>query len=104
MVLCVGAWAGQLLDAALVGGGNGGWGRLITPLRGHLLQISAAAAHSVPRLTHGLMETAYTAVRFLKFFGWGYGVRFCPGTQFIVITDVRMPCFDHAARNTFSRL
>lgn len=67
VVLCVGAWAGQLLDAALVGGGGGGWGRLITPLRGHLLQISAAAAHSVPRLTHGLMETAYTAVRFLHF-------------------------------------
>lgn len=57
-VLCAGAWSGQLLDRML---GCSNYSRLITPLRGHLLQIPAAAAHGVPHLTHGLMETKYCA-------------------------------------------
>jgi glycine/D-amino acid oxidase-like deaminating enzyme len=57
-VLCAGAWSGQLLDRAL---GCSTYAQLITPLRGHLLQIPAAAARGL-KLARGVMETAYCAV------------------------------------------
>lgn len=59
-VVCAGAWAGQLLDTAAAAGGH--YARLITPLRGHLLQLSASAAPGVPRLHRGAMETQYLKV------------------------------------------
>jgi glycine/D-amino acid oxidase-like deaminating enzyme len=60
-VLCAGAWSGQLLDRALR---CSSYTQLITPLRGHLLHLPAAAVPSM-KLAHGMMETAYCAVRAL---------------------------------------
>lgn len=58
-VVCAGAWAGQLLDAAA--GTADFYTRLITPLRGHLLQLPAAAAGGV-LLRRGVMEMQYLKV------------------------------------------
>lgn len=57
-IVCAGAWAGQLLDRAL---SCSTYTQLITPLRGHLLHVPAAAVSGV-KLAHGIMETAYCAV------------------------------------------
>ena len=59
-VVCAGAWAGQLLDAAAAAGDH--YAHLITPLRGHLLQLPASAAPAIPRLRRGAMETRYLKV------------------------------------------
>lgn len=62
IVLCAGAWSGQLLDAILPppspASGAMAYRDIITPLRGHLLQIPAS--EGVPQLRHGVMECKYT--------------------------------------------
>jgi hypothetical protein len=67
-VLCAGAWSGQLLDAILPppspASGAMAYRDIITPLRGHLLQIPAS--EGVPQLRHGVMECKYTKVGFCR--------------------------------------
>lgn len=64
--MCAGAWSGILLDGVVSSGNSSSSNRyenMITPLRGHLLQIPAS--DDVPRLRHGAMECKYVKVGML---------------------------------------
>ncbi|PNH06143.1 hypothetical protein TSOC_007518 [Tetrabaena socialis] len=55
LVLSAGVWSGGLLAGAT---GEAGWGRLLQPRRGHLLELAAPPGAATVR--HGMMEMSYT--------------------------------------------